>query len=250
MPKVDVLGVKVDVLEKAELEYAIGESIRLRRKDVYAYANIHGINIAQKDESFRRFLNESAVVYCDGQGVRLGARILGHRLPARIVLTYWIWELCALCESNGYTLFFLGGTETAVERAVQNISARFPRIRIVGRHHGYFEKKGIENDRIIEMIVKLCPNILFVGFGMPMQEHWIGANIHRLCANAILPAGSMIDYAAGLRATAPSWMAENGLEWLHRLVQEPSRLWKRYVLGNPSFMFRILFQRSQSGKRR
>jgi N-acetylglucosaminyldiphosphoundecaprenol N-acetyl-beta-D-mannosaminyltransferase len=120
---------------------------------------------------------------------------------------------------------------------------------IVGWHHGYFDKEGPENDRIVEMVGRVKPNLLFVGFGMPLQEHWIRANFERLSANAILPAGSMIEYASGQKATAPHWMAENGFEWLFRLVQEPGRLWGRYILGNPLFMLRIIMQFIRQGRR-
>jgi N-acetylglucosaminyldiphosphoundecaprenol N-acetyl-beta-D-mannosaminyltransferase len=242
MPKVTILGVEVDVITGDELQGAIARSISSGRKEVFAYANIHGVNIARRDESFRDFLNEAAVVYCDGEGVRLGAKILGYDLPERIVLTRWVWELCSFCERHGFTVFILGGSTTAVEGAVRRIRFRFPRIMIVGWHHGYFDKEGPESDRIVEMIGRVRPNVLFVGFGMPLQEHWIRANFEKLCANAILPAGSMIEYAAGRRATAPRWMAEKGFEWLFRLVQEPGRLWGRYVLGNPLFMCRIIMQ--------
>ena len=138
MPKVNILGVQVDVIDTHGLRRAITESVRQQRKDVYTYVNVHAINIACKDSGFRDFLNESHIVYCDGEGVRLGARILGHFLPPRVVLTYWIWELCALFEKEKFSVFFLGSTEQYVAEAVERVRKRFPDIRIAGAHHGYF----------------------------------------------------------------------------------------------------------------
>jgi N-acetylglucosaminyldiphosphoundecaprenol N-acetyl-beta-D-mannosaminyltransferase len=240
MPKCDILGVKMDVLGREQLEQAIAETIRANRKDVFAYVNVHAINIAQRDARFMNILNSTHVVYCDGEGVRLGARILGARIPPRIVLTYWIWSLCRLCESNGFSMFFLGGDDTTVAKAVEEVKKRYRNIRIAGWHHGYFEKTGVENDRVIALINRAAPNVLLVAFGMPLQEYWIEENFERLNVNAVLPAGSVIEYTGGNKGLTPSWMADHGMEWLYRLVQEPVRLWKRYLIGNPLFMGRVM----------
>jgi N-acetylglucosaminyldiphosphoundecaprenol N-acetyl-beta-D-mannosaminyltransferase len=248
MPKVNILGVQVDVIDTDGLHRAIAQSIHQQRRDVYAYVNINAINIARSDERFQSFLNRAHVVYCDGEGVRLGARILGQYLPPRVVLTYWIWELCELLERENFSVFFLGSTAQFVREAVERVHARFPAIRIVGSHHGYFAKHGRESDAVVETVNRAAPNVLIVGFGMPMQEFWIEENFTRLNANVILPAGSMINYTAGRKSMAPQWMANHGMEWLYRFFQEPGRLWKRYLIGNPSFMFRIVLERLWKGK--
>ncbi len=248
MPKVDILGVRVDVIDTDGLHDAIAESVKRQRKDVYAYVNINAINIARSDERFKNFLNRSHIVYCDGEGVRLGGRILGYHLPPRVVLTYWIWELCDFFEKENLSVFFLGATEQYVKEAVERVQQRFPKLNIVGFHHGYFEKKGGESDTVIEMIREAKPHILIIGFGMPLQELWIAENLARLSANVILPAGSMIDYTAGRKGLAPKWMANHGMEWLYRFFQEPGRLWKRYLIGNPAFMFNALLESLRKGK--
>lgn len=250
MHKVDILGVQVDVIDTDGLHTAIEESVLQNRRDVYAYVNINAINIAHENERFKQFLNNSHVVYCDGEGVRLGARMLGYHLPPRVVLTYWIWELCELFEKRKFSVFFLGATEQYVEEAVGRVRQRFPEIVIAGWHHGYFEKTGAENEAVVEMINSARPNILIVGFGMPAQEMWIEENLSRLPANVILPAGSMIDYTAGRKGLAPKWMADNGMEWLYRFLQEPGRLWKRYLIGNPSFMYKIAREYLRKGTQR
>lgn len=250
MRKIDIVGVKVDVIDKTGLHQAIADCVRNDWKEVFAYVTIHAINIAQRDEVFRHFLNNSATVYCDGEGVRLGARILAPSLPPRIVLTRWIWELCSFCTDNRFSVFFLGGSKEASAEAVRRLLQRYPEIAIAGYHHGYFDKTGAENGRVVDLINSVKPNLLFVGFGMPEQERWIQQNLSRLDVNAVLPCGSMVDYVAGMKSVAPAWMADFGMEWMYRLFQEPGRLWKRYLLGNPEFIFRVLLQRIREEKRR
>ena len=238
-----VLGVRIDPCESDGLLNAITESVRKQRKDVFAYANTHALNLAWTMPEFRAFLNSAHTVYCDGEGVRLAARLLGYRIPRRIALTYFFWDICRDAERMGYSLFLLGSREEHLRDAVERIHARHPGLRIAGTHHGYFAKSGEESEAIVRTIQTANPDILFVGFGMPLQEDWIRANKEQLAAQAILPCGSMIEYASGRKALAPAWMSTHGLEWVYRLFQEPGRLWKRYLLGNPLFIYRVLRQR-------
>jgi N-acetylglucosaminyldiphosphoundecaprenol N-acetyl-beta-D-mannosaminyltransferase len=198
---------------------------------------------------FLDFLNEtSAVTYCDGEGIRLGAMMLGVKLPPRIVLTYYLWDLLVECEQEGRTIMLLGSRPEIAELAARNIGNRYPRLKIVGVIHGYFDRTGPENDRILSLISEAAPDVLFVGMGMPLQELWIAANHSRIRAGVILPCGSMIEYAAKRKSLAPAWMANHGMEWLYRLFQEPRRLWRRYLLGNPEFLLRVALQRLREGK--
>ncbi len=242
MPKRNILGVHLDVIDKSGLHQAIGASIAGGGKDVYAYANIHAINLAQQLPRFKTFLNSAHIVYCDGEGVRLGARVLGFTLPPRVVLTYWAWDLCTFCLDRGYSMFFLGAQDPVIHLAVEHATRRFPQLKIKGWHHGYFDRQGTENDIVVQQINDAAPDILFVGLGMPVQEDWIEANRSRLNVRAILPAGSLFDYMSGTKRIAPEWMANHGLEWVYRLIQEPGRLWKRYLIGNPLFFLKVLFQ--------
>ena len=245
MPKVTVVGVDIDIIDKEGLQHSIMACVRDARKAVFAYVNVHALNLTQTDSDFKRFLNAADTVYCDGEGVRLGAWILGTKLPPRVALTYFIWDICASCERAGASVFFLGASEEIARRAVDVLRSRYPRLNIAGWHNGYFSKEGPESDRVVELVNNARPNLLFVGFGMPSQEHWIQRNLDRLTANVILPCGSMIDFTAGVKSLAPVWMAGHGLEWLHRLLQEPGRLWRRYLMGNPAFLFRVMVQKAK-----
>jgi len=244
MGKARLLGVDVDIIDKVQLLDRIRESVRQKRKDFYPYVNIHAINLAQGDQRFRDLLNSAWTVYCDGEGVRLGARILGRHLPPRIVLTYYLWELCEAFEKDGISVYFLGGRQEVLEQAVSTVKERFPGLKIAGAHYGYFQKSGTESENVVESVSRSGADVLFVGFGMPLQEHWIAENLDRLQVHAILPCGSMIEYAGGAKRYTPAWMADHGMEWLFRLMQEPGRLWTRYLIGNPLFLLRVLRQRA------
>ena len=249
MPKVSILGVDVDDVGKAELEGAIIRAVEGKRKEVFAYVNVHAINLARTDQAFRGFLNNAALAYCDGEGVRFGARVLGSELPPRIVLTRWIWDLGELFQEKGFSAYLLGGAPATVTAAAAKFRACYPRLHLAGCHHGYFDREGHENTMVLDSIRSASPNVLFVGFGMPGQERWIERHLNHLCANAIIPCGGMIDYLSGEVPVAPGWMTENGLEWLYRLLRDPARLWSRYVMGNPAFMLRVFRERLLEGRR-
>jgi len=241
-----VLDVRVDGIDTPGLERSILSNARNGRSKLYAYVNVHAVNLARKDRRFRDIINGAFVAYCDGEGVRVGARLLGGRLPRRTVLTYWVWDLCSLLENKGLSVFFLGAREAVVKKAAEVIGRRFPHLNVAGWHHGFFEKQGEESRKVVAEINRVCPDILFVGFGMPLQEYWIEENLASLRAGIVLPAGSMIDYIAGEKKATPKWMANSGLEWFYRMLREPRRLWKRYLLGNPLFIFRVIRERIRS----
>ena len=116
---------------------------------------------------------------------------------------------------------------------------------IAGTSHGYFNKEAYsaENQAVIESINKSRPNILIVGFGMPMQEKWLNENWQSIDSNIALTGGAVFDYISGELKRGPKWMTEHGLEWLARMLIEPKRLWKRYFIGNPKFLFHVILQR-------
>lgn len=248
MDEVRVLGVRVDGIDTAGIERSILSDVRNGQAKLYAYVNVHAVNLARRDSRFRNIINGAAVAYCDGEGVRMGAKILGKRLPSRTVLTYWIWDLCRLMQEKGLSIYLLGAHEEVVAKAASLIRERFPGLNVAGWHHGYFEKTGKESDRVVSEINSAAPDILFVGFGMPVQEYWIEENLSSLRAGVVLPAGSMIEYIAGGKRPTPPWMAANGLEWFYRLLRDPARLWKRYLIGNPLFMVRVIGHRMRFGR--
>lgn len=243
MARVNILGVWVDDIDQDGLERAIVACVENGRKEVFAYANINAVNIAQRNPEFRESVAKASFVYCDGEGIRLGARILGTAVPRRTVLTRWIWDIGAVLQERAFSAFLLGGRRESIGVAASRLLDRYPRLKLAGYHHGYFDRAGLENAEVLTSINRAQPNVLFVGFGMPDQELWINRNFDRLSVNAIIPCGGMIDYLSGEARVAPRWMSDKGMEWLYRLSQDPVRLWRRYLWGIPVFLFRIFLQR-------
>jgi N-acetylglucosaminyldiphosphoundecaprenol N-acetyl-beta-D-mannosaminyltransferase len=175
--------------------------------------------------------------------------MLGMNPPPKITYDRWIWQLAELADAKGFRIFFLGGMPGVAEKAAQRICQRFPRLEIAGTHHGHFGKDGEDNARVIAAINETKPDILLLGFGMPIQEQWLRDHWSSIDAHVLLTGGAVFDYASGQAKRAPSWMIRLNLEWLFRFIREPRRLFVRYAWGNPYFAFKIFQQKWFSGGR-
>lgn len=234
----------MDPLTVEELHEEIGRGIRAGGHALVLNANVHCLNLTYTDPKLRSFLNEAEVVFCDGAGVMLAARLLGRRIPERITYADWAWRLASYAAAEGFTLYFLGAHPGVAEKAAEKLKGRYPDLRVSGIQHGYFDRSagGPENEAVIEKINAAAPDILLVGFGMPVQERWLMENWDRIDARVALTGGAVFDYISGELRRGPSILTENGFEWLARLLVEPRRLWRRYVVGNPVFLWRVIRQ--------
>lgn len=240
---VRILGVHVDNLSLSSLIQQIERFATSGGHYRVMYANVHVLNVAYHDSELGRILNGADLVYCDGAGIKLGARILGQYLPERMTGADWIHDLCQACQVTGMTLYLLGGEPGVAAEAARVLTTRYPGLRVVGTHHGHYDHDGPENDAVIAEINALHPNILLVGFGTPLQEKWIDRYSEHLEVPVVWAVGALMDFVTGKKPRAPRWMLDHGLEWLYRLWSEPRRLWKRYIMGNPLFVWRVFKQR-------
>jgi N-acetylglucosaminyldiphosphoundecaprenol N-acetyl-beta-D-mannosaminyltransferase len=238
-----LLGVRVQSISVNDLVRQVECYVASGNHHQIMYTNAHVLNTAYGDPDLRRILNAADLVYCDGAGVKLGARLSGQYLPERMTGADWIFSLGEVCQKTGFKLFFLGGEPGVAETAARKLQVHYPGLSVVGTHHGYFHHDGSQNDAVIATINTARPDILLVGFGTPLQEKWIDRNFGQLEAPVVWAVGALVDFVAGKKPRAPQWMLESGLEWLYRLLSEPGRLWKRYVIGNPIFIWRVLRQR-------
>ena len=236
----DILGVPVAAVTGEQILAQCDAAVSENAQRIFAYANAHGLNLARHDPALNSVLQRANIVYPDGRGVVFAAAVLGKRLPATTALTRWIWNLAEHCERKSYRMFLLGGTESASSAAAAKLGARFPKL-VLDRHHGYFSTG--DTAELVKRINEFRPQILLVGLGMPKQELWIDQNRRALSANVFFPAGAAIDFAGGVRIPCPEWISRIGFEWLFRLVQEPRRLFGRYIFGNVAFVAAVLRQR-------
>jgi len=204
------------------------------------YVNAHVVNQARVIPELAQALRRADLVYCDGYGVRLAARVLGRPVPHRMTGADWIWALSRLCELDGHGRYLLGSEPPLAREAAEHLRRRCSQLRVCGAHHGFFDLDSPHNERVIEDINEHRPRIVLVGMGTPKQELWVDRYGGRLEDCVVWTVGSLFDYVSERLPRAPSWLADNGLEWIFRLAVEPQRMWRRYLLGNPVFISRVL----------
>ena len=237
--RVNVLGVEVDPIRLDEVLERAESFIRSGEKKTIHYVNVHCVNLARKDPEYREILNRADLVYCDGYGVVLGARIAGERLPGRMTGADWIYVLGEFCARRGFSIYLLGSRPGVSETAARRLRSIYPSLRISGVHHGYLTDDQEAEGAIRE--VNACrPDILLVGMGSPIQERFISRHRHSIDAPVCWSVGALFDFVAGMVPRAPKWMLDNGLEWLFRLLCEPRRLWNRYLVGNAVFLLGVM----------
>lgn len=243
MDKVNILGVNVDVIDRTQLLAEIDRLAAAQRPALVNNVNIHACNIACKDSEFREILNASDAVFCDGFGVKLGARLLGKQLGQRMTPPDWVDELFKLCARRRYCVFFIGDTDEVVSLFARNVKEKHRHLRIMGWHNGFFTAGADEEIRIMNEINRQRPDIILTAMGMPRQEKWAWRARGRLGKGVIIATGALFRWYTGYQKRAPFWMTQYGFEWLARLVFSPVKLFKRYVIGIPLFFLRILKQR-------
>lgn len=243
VPATRIFGVGVQTGTPAELlRQIIGFAERGEHRRV-SYVNAHVLNQSQRDPELRRALQACDLVYCDGYGVRLAARLIGLDVPHRMTGADWIWGVAALCQDSGRSIYLLGSDPGASADAAATLRRWYPRLEVTGTHHGYFGLGSPHSERVLEHIAENRPDILLVGMGTPQQELWVDRNWDRIEASVVWNVGALFDYVAGRVPRAPHWLSDNGLEWIFRLAVEPRRMWRRYLLGNPAFLYRVMDER-------
>jgi len=238
VPQVDsirLLDVRIDRLHLSELLDRVLKAVRKREKTMVLYVNVHSMNIRRDNSVYADILERADIVYCDGVGVLLGARLAGRPLPERMTGADWIWDLCGLAVRENLSLFLLAGEPGAADEAAGILQARYPGLQIAGTLPGY--DIGPQS---IEQINRSRPHILLVGMGTPRQERWISDHRAELNVPVVWAVGALFDFVSGRIPRGPRWMTEHGLEWLCRLAVEPKKLWRRYLIGNPRFFWRLL----------
>jgi N-acetylglucosaminyldiphosphoundecaprenol N-acetyl-beta-D-mannosaminyltransferase len=233
-----VLGVRIEALQIADVVAQMEEWIRNRDgSHSIAATSMHGIVEAQRDPTFKETLNSTDLVVPDGMPLVWLGRRAGCRLPRRVYGPDLILAFCEQTAGRGYRHFFYGGEPGVPERLAESLKRRFPPMEVCGTFSPPFRSLNEGEDREIgNMISRAAPDVLWVGLGTPKQERWMRGHRDRLNVPVFVSVGAAFDFLSGRRSQAPSWMREYGLEWLFRLVQEPRRLWRRYLVDGLRFV--------------
>ena len=221
---------KKDLLEKILSLY------KREGKFIVSNVNIHALNIAYKDRVFKKILQDSAIVFVDGYGVKFLSRIiLGYKGINPLTPPIWMHDLYAKLP-KGTRIFLLGDEQIIIQRYFNMVTQNFSDLNFVGFSNGFVKN----NNLLIQDINNLQPEIMIVGMGMPLQEKWIYNNLKRMDCKIFIPVGAYFRWKIGIQRRPPSLVSSIGLEWLYRFILEPRRLFRRYIIGNPLFLFRLI----------
>ena len=234
----DVAGIPVHPVTRRDLLDHIVSAAHGSVTECIYYANAHASNLSARDVEFREAIWSASLVICDGKGIQWASRLLGTPLPERLTPPDWIHALCDLAVHNGFRMFFLGGQPGVADAASARMREAHPGLQVKA-FHGFFESEPLGPNNVIEQVSSYKPHLLVVGLGMPKQELWIRDNLSALDARVILAVGGMFDYISGREWRAPRWITDIGFEWLTRLLGQPRRLARRYIVGNPRFILRV-----------
>ena len=205
-------------------------------------ANVHMAMEARRNDRFRKIVNKSDLVTPDGMPLIWTMRFLGTKNQTRVYGPTLTLKVCEGASKYGVSVGFYGGSPKTIEYLVQNISKRFPSLRITYAYAPPFRPlRRKEDEKVVHNINKSDVKILFVGLGCPKQEHWMYNHLGKINA-VMIGVGAAFDFHAGIKRQAPSWIMAIGLEWLFRLSNEPRRLWKRYLFNNPLYLLLVARQ--------
>jgi len=218
--------------------------IRESRPVQHVVLNAGKCVLMQDEPDVRDIVARCEVVNADGQSVVWAARFLGLDVPERVAGIDLMGRLIALCESEGWPVYFLGAKDEVLAAFEAEALRRHPRLRVAGRRNGYFRAE--DEAGIAEAVRASGARLLLVGISSPMKERFLARNLERMGPVLAMGVGGSFDVWAGKTTRAPAWMQRSGLEWFHRLAQEPRRMWRRYLVGNLRFGWIVLRARLSS----
>lgn len=232
-----LLGCEIDRVRMSEAVALCQEAVEQRGFLQHMALNAAKIVSLRADSHLQEAVAQSELVTADGQSVVWASRLLRDPLPERVAGIDLMEELFALAEHEGYRVYLLGATQDTLARAIERLHERHPKLLIAGSHHGYFSDG--ESTALCEQIRAASPDVLFVAMSSPRKEYWLAEHGRGLGVPVIMGVGGALDVTAGDVRRAPPRLQALGLEWAYRLLQEPRRLSRRYLVTNTHFILLI-----------
>ena len=238
---INLLGTRIENLTMPEAIEAIKSQLDRDRPAQICFVNADCINVTYRDEEYRRVLADADFVFADGVGMKIAGKVMRQPLRDNVNGTDLFPRLCMALAGTNKSVFLLGGRPGVAEAVGRWITTHFPGLRVGGTRDGYYRPH--EEPAVIEQIAESGADLLLVALGVPQQDKWIHTHLHQIGCKVVMGVGGLFDFYSGRIPRAPQWMRKCGLEWLFRLFQEPRRLAKRYLLGNPLFLARLVSER-------
>ena len=236
--RVRFFNVEIDPLTVGETLHMVEDIIHSRCVTQHVVVNVAKLVMMQKDKKLCQIVNSCGLINADGWGVVWGANMLGNKIPERVAGIDLFLKLVELSAAKGYRPYFLGAKQEIVEKVVRHFESKYPNLEIAGYRNGYFGKE--EEFKIAKDIGQSQADILFVAMSSPKKEIFLNQYSPLMGVPFVMGVGGSFDVVAGHVKRAPLWMQEKGLEWFYRLLSEPGRMWKRYLVTNTIFLGMIL----------
>jgi N-acetylglucosaminyldiphosphoundecaprenol N-acetyl-beta-D-mannosaminyltransferase len=241
--RINVLGVGVSSINMTQALDTIRFWLQHRRREYVCVTGVHGVIESQTDPLLREIHNRAGLVTPDGMPMVWLNWWSGHREVDRVYGPDLMLELCSAPDLRSVRHFFYGSTDAVLDSLRGNLSARFPQMQIVGSYSPPFRALNAEEiQQIADRINDSQADVVWVGLSTPKQEFWMHRFRPLLNAPVLLGVGAAFDFHAGTVKQAPRWVQRAGMEWAYRLIQEPKRLWRRYMRNNPRFCLLLLGQ--------
>ena len=243
VPSVPILDVPISAVDLSTAVNVIEEWIEERNRHYVCVCNVHTVMECERSEAIRRIYENAGLVTADGMPLVWISRLIGFRGVGRVYGPDLMLALMEQSIARGWSHFLYGGAPGVNELLSARMRARFPEIKIAGEISPPFRALLPHEDAdMVKQINDSGADIVWAGIGAPRQECWMAEHRARLDAPVLIGVGAAFDFLAGVKAQAPRWMMASGLEWLFRLASEPRRLWRRYLVNNPLFIWLVLLQ--------
>lgn len=238
-----ILDVSVEALNMELALAEIRRELEAKRQGYVCMVGVHGIMEAHRSPELVRIYSAATMTIPDGAPTVWVGHLQGQKQMRRVAGPELMFEIFASKEFGRYTHFLYGGKEGVAEDLRRRLTQLFPWVRIVGTYTPPFRDLNVEEEkRLLAMVHELRPDILWVGISTPKQERFMQAYLHRLDATLMFGVGAAFDFHTGRIKDAPDWVKKIGMQWMHRLLQDPRHLWRRYLRNNPAFMWHIALQ--------
>ncbi len=245
MKRIHFFNAWLDPLTMEETLRRVQDIIQERKPEQHVVINVAKLVLMQKNKELRDIVNSCGLINADGQGIVWGARLLGLQIPERVTGIDLFMNIVKLADRKNYKVYFLGAKETTVKRVVDILSSDAPGLQAAGCRNGYFSAE--EEKGVAEAIRDSGADILFVAMSSPKKEFFLKKYLDLMQVPFTMGVGGSFDVVAGETLRAPLWMQQAGLEWFFRFLNEPGRMWKRYLVTNAIF-FGMLLKALISGK--
>lgn len=232
--RVPILNTYIDALTMEETISEVEKIIARGVPTQHVVINANKVNLMNEDPELKRIVNECPLINADGISILWAAKVLGLPIKERVTGIDLFLNLVKVASEKGYKIYLFGAKEEVVRKVKKVFEEEYPTLQIVGYRNGYFTEE--DEPEIVKNMAESGADMMFVAFSSPKKEYWINKYIDQLNIPFVMGVGGSFDVVAGVTERAPKWVQIRGFEWLYRLVQEPRRMWRRYVIGNAQFI--------------